>query len=254
MKKRMEVQNLQTCYVDEGQGEAMVLLHGWGQNLEMMDEIRKEFCQNYRVISFDFPGFGESEAPKKAWSVQDYENWVLELLKQLDVPKAIFIAHSFGGRVAIRLASDYPEKVEKLVLTGAAGIRPKVSWVSKARMYAYKLGKWYLTKSHQLAKLERYQNSRGSADYRAAKGVLRPTLVKVVNEDLSSLLNQVTCETLLVWGELDAAAPLWMGQQMEKEMKEATLVMFEKQDHFAYWNEANRFNQVLWAFLGGKTV
>ena len=226
MKKRMEVQNLQTCYVDEGQGEAMVLLHGWGQNLEMMDEIRKEFCQNYRVISFDFPGFGESEAPKKAWSVQDYENWVLELLNQLDVPKAIFIAHSFGGRVAIRLASDYPEKVEK----------------------------WYLTKSHQLAKLERYQNSRGSADYRAAKGVLRPTLVKVVNEDLSSLLNQVTCETLLVWGELDAAAPLWMGQQMEKEMKEATLVVFEKQDHFAYWNEANRFNQVLWAFLGGKTV
>ena len=42
MKKRMEVQNLQTCYVDEGQGEAMVLLHGWGQNLEMMDEIRKK--------------------------------------------------------------------------------------------------------------------------------------------------------------------------------------------------------------------
>ena len=78
--------------------------------------------------------------------------------------------------------------------------------------------------------------------------------MKVVNEDLSSLLNQVTCETLLVRGELDAAAPLWMGHAMEKEMKEATLVVFEKQDHFAYWNEANRFNQVLWAFLGGKTV
>ncbi|MBW9212831.1 MULTISPECIES: alpha/beta fold hydrolase [Terrabacteria group] len=253
MEKMIEIQNLQARYIDEGQGEAMVLLHGWGQNIEMMAEIRKEFCRKYRVISFDFPGFAQSEAPKVAWSTQDYENWLLELLDKLGVRKAIFVAHSFGGRVAIRLAGDYPERVEKMVLTGAAGIRPKVSWKVRLRTCMYKLGKWYLTKSNQWDKLERYQNSRGSADYRAAKGIMRPTLVKVVNEDLSPLLNKVNCETLLVWGEFDTAAPLWMGEKMEKEMTNATLVVFDKQDHFAYWNEANRFNQVLWAFLGGKT-
>lgn len=252
MEKMIQIKNLESHIVDEGIGPAMVLLHGWGQNTHMMEEIQKEFSLKYRVINLDFPGFGQSEAPTEAWSVKDYEEWLVELLGILEIKKASFVAHSFGGRVAIRLASDYPEFVERMVLTGAAGIRPKVSAKAKIKTAFYKLGKWYLLKSNQLAKLERYQNSRGSADYRAAKGILRPTLVKVVNEDLAPLLPSISCETLLVWGEFDAAVPLWMGQQMEKDMGNATLVIFKGQDHFAYWNESKRFNEVMWAFLGGK--
>ena len=96
---------------------------------------------------------------------------------------------------------------------------------------------------------EKLQDRSGSQDYRNAHGVMRETFVKVVNDDVSPLLPKVSCPVLLVWGSNDTAAPLWMGQQMEREMQDAGLAIFEGDDHFAYWNQAERFNRVLDAFI-----
>lgn len=251
-EKYLTINEMNIHYIDEGEGPNMLLLHGWGQNTVMMREIQETFSSAFRVINIDFPGFGKSDPPKEAWSVSDYEKFLKNFLQLLNIQKVIIVAHSFGGRVAIKLASDSPELVDKLILTGAAGIRAKVNLKAKIRTYFYKLGKFYLQKSGQLAKLERYQNSRGSADYKAAKGIMKPTLVKVVNEDLLPLLPHIVCDTLLVWGELDQAVPLWMGEKMAKLIPHATLIVFAKQDHFAYWHEAKRFNNVIQSFLGGN--
>ena len=78
---------------------------------------------------------------------------------------------------------------------------------------------------------------------------MRGTLVKVVNEDLSDLLPYIDVETLLVFGENDDVTPVEKGRKMEKLMPDAALVIFENDDHFAYINEAARFNLVLDAFL-----
>ena len=80
---------------------------------------------------------------------------------------------------------------------------------------------------------------------------MRATFVKVVNDDVTPILKDVKCPTLLVWGDQDTAAPLYMGKMMEKMMPDAGLAIFEGQDHFAYWNEYERFNRVLDAFLEG---
>ena len=74
---------------------------------------------------------------------------------------------------------------------------------------------------------------------------MKPTFVKVVNDDVSDILKDVKCSTLLVWGEFETAAPLWMGKQMEKEMPDAGLAIFENDDHWAYWHQPDRFNAVL---------
>ena len=103
--------------------------------------------------------------------------------------------------------------------------------------------------AHQEEALRKLQDRSGSQDYRNAHGVMRDTFVKVVNDDVSPVLSEVKCPVLLVWGSLDTAAPLWMGQQMEKEMPDAGLAVFEGDDHFAYWNQADRFNRVLDIFL-----
>ena len=113
----------------------------------------------------------------------------------------------------------------------------------------YKAGKWFLKITGQTKKLEELQNRSGSEDYRNAKGVMRPTFVKVVNDDVSPILNKVVCPVLLVWGEYDTAVPLEMGRQMEREMPEAGLAIFEGDDHFAYWHQPERFNRVLDIFL-----
>ena len=99
------------------------------------------------------------------------------------------------------------------------------------------------------AMLEDFKRKSGSDDYRNATGIMRETFVKVVNDDVSGMLEDVTVPVLLVWGENDEAAPLWMGKQMEAKMKNAGLAIFEGDDHFAYFNQSARFNRCLDVFL-----
>lgn len=251
MEEITEVNGIKTAYKEEGNGKDVVLLHGWGQNKEMMDLIFEHLKDRFRVWSIDFPGFGHSDNPPEAWGVPDYEAYLRQFIIQQKIQKPIFIAHSFGCRVAIRYAADYPEEVNKMCLTGAAGIRPKHGLDYQIRTKTYKAGKWLLKVTGQTKKLEEMQKNAGSEDYRNAKGVMRPTFVKVVNDDVTPILKEVKCSVLLVWGDQDTAVPLWMGKEMEKEMPDAGLAIFEGDDHWAYWHQPQRFNAVLDIFLKG---
>ena len=84
-------------YVKKGEGEAVVLLHGWGSKKELFFDIIESVSKKYTVIAPDFPGFGESPEPSEPWGVAEYTECVIEFLKALEVKKATFIAHSFGG-------------------------------------------------------------------------------------------------------------------------------------------------------------
>ena len=241
--------DVRTAWRHTGEGRDVILLHGWGQNMYMMGEIEKHLTQYFSVYNLDFPGHGESGEPPEPWGVPDYESFLAEFIAANGITDPILIGHSFGCRVAIRYAADHPDNVYKMVLTGAAGIRPERSAKTDLRTKAYKAGKWFLQKTGNQKALEALQNRSGSEDYRNAKGVIRPTFVKVVNDDVRPLLGSVVCPVLLVWGEFDAAVPLEMGRIMEREMKDAGLAVFEGDDHFAYWHQPERFNRVLDAFL-----
>lgn len=251
MTEYTEIKGVKTAYLEEGSGNDMILLHGWGQNKEMMGRIFEHFSDRFHVYSLDFPGFGESQDPPEAWGVPDYEDFLAEFIEKLGIVNPILIGHSFGCRVAIRYAADHPGNVRKMCLTGAAGIKPKRGLDYQIRTKMYKAGKWFLKTTGQTEKLEELQNRSGSEDYRNAKGVMRPTFVRVVNDDVTDVLSAVKCSVLLVWGDLDTAAPLWMGQMMEKQMPDAGLAIFEGDDHWAYWHQADRFNRVLDIFLKG---
>ena len=93
------------------------------------------------------------------------------------------------------------------------------------------------------------QKNAGSEDYRNSSGVMRETFVKVVNEDVKDILPEIDVETLLVYGENDDATPLRQGKLIEKLMPDATLVVFENDDHYAYIHQPQRFCLVLDAFL-----
>ena len=100
-------------YSNIGSDTTIVLLHGWGQNIEMMTPLSNKLEKNYNILTLDFPGFGDSEEPPFSWSVYDYTNCLRELIVFLKINKVILIGHSFGGRIALIYASKY--KVEKLV-------------------------------------------------------------------------------------------------------------------------------------------
>ena len=118
---KINIKNLSINYIQYGEGNDIVLLHGWGQNIEMMRPIGDNFQNRFRITILDFPGFGESEEPKEAWTIDDYELMLEEFLKKVNVKKPIVIGHSFGGRVAIRYSARNP--ISKLVLFGSPCIR-----------------------------------------------------------------------------------------------------------------------------------
>ncbi|MCF0114120.1 MAG: alpha/beta hydrolase [Erysipelotrichaceae bacterium] len=232
-----------------GSGKDVILLHGWGQNMIMMKFIEDYLSSGFRVINLDLPGFGESEEPKEPWGVQDYTDWMIELFKELKVENPIIIGHSFGCRMAIHYASEYP--VYKMILTGAAGIREKQSSLEKFKISGFKAAKKLLDSLGLQEVEESMKKLVGSSDYRNVSGIMRETFVKCVNDDVTPILPLVKCPVLLVFGSNDTATPLWMAQQMEKMMVDAGLAVFEGDDHYAYYHQWQRFNGVLEAFIGG---
>ena len=228
-------------------GRPVLLLHGWGQNCEMMAFIGEFLKSHFIVYNFDLPGFGESDDPPETWGTEDYCLFLHRFCEEEDIEDPIIIAHSFGCRIALQYAYRFP--VHRMVLTGAAGIRDKRGVDYYAKVYTYKLGKKVLS----LKPFEKYRDlfmkNAGSEDYRNASGVMRSSFVKIVNEDLTGILKDIPCETLLVFGENDEATPVEKGRQMEKLMPNAALVIFENDDHYAYFHQANRFCLVLDAFL-----
>ena len=113
--------NTDVNYIQYGEGKDIVLLHGWGQNIEMMRPIGDNLCDRFRITIIDLPGFGESEEPHETWTIDKYSEMLEEFVKLVGVKKPIVMGHSFGGRVAIRYSAR--NAIEKLVLFGSPCIR-----------------------------------------------------------------------------------------------------------------------------------
>jgi len=245
-------------YEQYGAGSRNILmLHGWGCSTQHFAPISDALKDDYHVTVIDFPAHGQSSEPPEPWGVSDFANCVMQLMERLGIAPCDIIAHSFGGRVALWLAANAPQTVKRLVLTGCAGIRKPQTEEAKKRGAQYRrMKKLYqgIEKIKPLAViaqkgLKALQQKYGSADYNALSDEMKKTFVKVVNEDLSPLLPRVEASTLLIWGEKDTETPLWMGRQMEKEIPDAGLVLFENDDHFAYLHQWPRFVTVVRAFL-----
>ena len=234
---KINVKNLSINYIQYGEGNDIVLLHGWGQNIEMMRPIGDKFHDRFRITILDFPGFGESEEPKEAWTIEDYELMLEEFLKKVNVKKPIVIGHSFGGRVAIRYSARNP--ISKLVLFGSPCIRIQEE---------LSLGVKILKKLKTLPGLndlgEYMKKFIGSRDYKAASPIMRQTLVNVVNEDLSKFAREIEEPTLLIWGTNDTEAPLNEAKELEKIMLDAALITLPG-THYAYLENLPRVVTIL---------
>ena len=239
----LNVKNIDVNYVQYGSGKKnVVLLHGWGQNIQMMDPIGKKLENLATVTIIDLPGHGESSEPKEELTIYDYCEIVKELLDKLKIKNPILIGHSFGGRIAIIYASKY--KTEKLVLLGAPCIRKEQKVSTKVKVLKT------LKKVPGLNKLEGFAKKHiGSRDYRNASEIMRKILVNTVNEDLSSCAEKIECPTILIWGDNDQEAPIEEAQELEKIIKDAGLITYEGGSHYTYLEFINPVCNVIKTFI-----
>ena len=243
-----------------GHGRGLFLLHGWKCSAQMMGFIQDRFADSMRTAAIDFPGHGKlgaAKEPPEPWGVPEYAALVQKAIEELDLAPCDIIAHSFGCRVAIYLASEHPELIGRMILTGAAGIRKPPDKRASARQKAYKTmrkaldvaGKTHLMDRQVSQWKEKLVQTFGSEDYKALTPEMRKTFNKVIGLDLTDRLPLVQAPTLLYWGAQDTETPLWMGKMMEEKIPDAGLIVEEGTGHFAYLERSDAFLRIASSFL-----
>lgn len=250
------VKGLDINYIVEGEGEPVIVLHGWGANINTVLPIVNILKDRYKVYALDLPGFGESEEPKEPISSFEYAKIVKDFIVDEGIEKASFIGHSFGGKLSIIMGSKYPDMVNKIVLIDSAGLIPKRGIDYYVKVYSFKslrfIYKNFFFWLKDDKRMERFYKKFGSTDYRDSSGVMRKILVIVVNENLKDLLKDIKAPTLIIWGDEDTDTPLYMAKTMEKEIKDSGLVVLEGAGHYSYIDDYYTFRAVINAFFNGR--
>lgn len=238
-------------YVDEGDGDAVLVLHGWGAQIDTVKVIHDFLVRNnFRAISVDLPGFGKSPKPDRVWGSFEYAELMKELLSRLQINKVNLIGHSFGGKISLIMSCKYSEIVNKVIVISASGIRLPLTFKKKLKRLSAKTGKFFEKHFGKTGKSFKRMVYRriASQDY-LDSGEMKEILVRVVNEDIQDNLPDIKVPVLLVWGKNDGDTPLQCGKIMEKAIPDAGLVVIENAGHYSYLEQFNFFSRVLINFF-----
>ncbi len=217
-------------------------MHGYNSCKESFIYQIDYFSKYFRVIAIDITGFGKSKSLPNAYNLDDYIKDIKLVLASLDIQKCNIIAHSFGGRIAIKLGAN-TNLINKLVLTGSAGLKPKRSLKYYFKIYYYKLIKKFLTTSQK--------SKFGSEEYKALSGIEKQTYYNIVNEYLDSYLSKIKCRTLVIFGENDIETPIYMAKKLTKKVKNSSIHIIKNAGHFCFNDNYFEFNLIVNEFFRG---
>lgn len=228
----------------------VLVLHGWGASIDAVGSIVDGLAGRLEVVALDLPGFGESAEPPEAWDVGAYARFVLSVCDELGLERFSLVGHSFGARIGIVIAATEPGRLARIVLTGAAGIKPRRKPSYYGRVAVAKAGRAIGAVGGAPGRRlqDRMRRRVAARDWLEASEAMRGTFRRVIAEDLSPHLPNVRASTLLIWGERDDDTPLWMGRRMEEAIPDAGLVVLDG-GHYAYAERAGEFNRIAAHFL-----
>ena len=230
---------MKLCYLQRGEGEDLLFLHGYLASKECFYPQINYFSKFYRVTALDFPGMGQAEALSAPWSVGDYADWTGEALSTLGIVRPRVIAHSFGGRVAVKLLAE--DAFSRAVLTGCAGIVKKRNLCYRFRVKSYQICKKIAPKFAE--------KHFGSAEYRTLSPVMRESYKKIVNEDLRETASKISVPVLFLHGERDEEVPLSSIRIYLEKIGGSTLKVLKNCGHFPFLDDPLAFNMAAEEFL-----
>lgn len=253
MDNTIDIDGVSLHYRDSGEPDLrpVIIMHGWGCNVDTVASIENIFKGKMRVINVDLPGHGKSSEPPSVWGVEDFTAMMEKFISRLGLEKPSLIGHSFGGRISILLSSR--GDVDKVLLVDSAGIKPKRSLSYYWKVYSFKAMKNAVMllcgkkKGTEIA--DKLRGKKGSADYRNSSPRMRAIMSKCVNEDLKYAMPSIKAPVLLVWGEDDTATPLSDAQTMKKLIPDAGLVSFPGCGHYSFLDNPFGFKAAVTSFF-----
>lgn len=267
--KFVDAGDLRIHYNEAGSGEPLLLIHGGGPGASGWSNYRRNvdaLARDFRVLIIDLPGFGKSSRIIPDDNLFTYlSGAVLDFLDALDIAKAHIVGNSLGGGTTLKLALDHPDRVNKFVLMGAGGSIPTFSPMPTEgimRLLGYYEGdgpsleklKAFIDimvydKSEMTDELleERYQ---ASLDPETMKNPPIKWRGKMPLEDLwREGLDELPHEALIIWGREDRVVPMDSAFMLLKQIARARLHVFPQCGHWAQWEKADEFNQLVADFL-----
>lgn len=254
--RKILINDLRINYKVAGLGPAVLILHGWGGSSGSWEEIQEILAEKgYKVICPDLPGFGKSQPPKKPWNVGDYVKWMYDFVGFLGLERFFLLGHSFGGRVAIKMAVSYPEKLDKLILCASGGIKHEPDFKTKIIFLMAKVGNTIfgqrvLTRFKDMARNLFYVFLR-NRDYVKAKGIMRETIKKVLDEDLLSCSSKVKTKTLIIWGKKDKILPVEDAYLFNKNIEGSELEILSEAKHSPHLENPEKLSNIIISFIKG---
>jgi pimeloyl-ACP methyl ester carboxylesterase len=248
-EEKVLVKGIETNYKIGGKGENFLILHGWNGSSDSWRKIIEILEIKYKVICPDFPGFGKTETPKISWSLSDFVEWLKEFTEKLDLKEFFLLGHSFGGRVAIKFSISYPEKVKKLILVSPGGIKQKWGLKEKIAFQLAKVGNAIFSKKPFFRFKDGARNLfyrvMRIKDYSRARGIMKETMKKIVEEDLLPELSKIQNKTLIIWGEKDKIIPLKYAFIFKEKIKNSKLEILPKIFHSPHLEDPEKLAEVL---------
>ena len=246
LEKSQEVNGIQVCYRAVGQGPTILMLHGWGRGSVAYAQVMEGLAEKgYQVIVPDLPGFGGTEPPKEAWGVDEYAQFAFQFSQKLGLAKFYLLGHSFGGQVAVKLATGHPELVQGLILYAAAVIRRRPKARTKAIQAIARAGNSMLSVSpfsvfkKPMRKVFYRLFGIGSASY--SQGVMKEVREKIIRQDLSHLLPNVSLPALILWGDKDKSTPVEDAHLVKEKIPQASLIVFRGASHLIHQEVPEEF-------------
>ncbi len=252
-KQEWIVQGVPTRLLAAGQGPAIVFIHGTGGSGKVWFNQLRRFEADYRVLAPDLPGYGRTPLPDFIRSVDDYPAFVLALLDALGLSQAILVGNSMGGRVALQLALDHPERVAGLVLINSSGLKlPGIPTVNVRETdpadFAAKL--FYRAPGDSRAALaERFVDT--PEQQQARQTMLRLT-AGPLRHDMQDRLGEILAPTLVIWGEGDRIIPPVYANTFAAAIPEARLAMIERAGHVPMLERPGAVNEAIARFLAER--
>ena len=252
IEEKIIINGLGINYKMAGEGQPLLVLHGWGGSSDSWMEVMNILSQKgHKIICLDLPGFGKSAPPSRAWTLQDYTDFISKFVEELNLESFSLLGHSFGGRMAVKFCLQYPQKIKKLIL--CAAIKQKPSLKTIIIFYIAKFGNALFTPKP----LKRFKDAARNLlyiflrnrDYAKAKGIMKEIMKNILAEDLLSELMKINTETLLVWGDKDKMVPVKYSYIHKERIRNSKLEIFSNIGHSPHLEIPEKLSQTLINFL-----
>ena len=256
-----------THYRVKGEGEPLILIHGFFFDSHMWDSSIDVLAKNYRVYALDLWGFGYSTRQPLDCSYQLFSQQILSFMDQLNIDTAVLVGQSLGGGIAMRLALEHPDRVSQLVLVDAAGL-PNLEPITARVFMLPGVGEYLLRlpvdvirrrmlddfflfdpgaiSPEQFQTLVRAQKITGSSA--SALSIMRGRFADRLEASIIRL-GKTSVPTLVIWGENDRAISSKTGRRMHALLPGSEFVLLESAGHVPNLEQPDAFNRAVLGFL-----